>query len=92
MVIAVYIPTQSKELIDNTLLAKYKSTVRIMEEFKQSYPKDNLLIIEDFNRSRIKWKNGELLGIQIVEPVREIICCAEMCVKVSFASFDLKQF
>ena len=51
-----------------------------------------MLIIVDFNLSRIKWTNGELLEIQRVEPVGEVIRSAALCVKDSFAYLDLKQF
>ena len=90
--IAVYISTQSEELNGNALLAKYESAVRVIEELKQFYPEDKLLIIGDFNLSRMNWLNGELLGFQRIEPLRQIIRSAATCIRNSFVSLDLKQY
>ena len=91
LVIPDYIPTQSEELNGNALLAKYESAVKVIEELKHTYPEDKLLIIGDFNLSRINWSNGELLGFLTIEPVRQIIRSAATCIRNSFASLDLKQ-
>ena len=80
LIIAVYIPTQLEEFKGNALLEKYISTENIIEDLKQMYPEDNLIIVGDLNLSKINWSNEDLLVFRGMGPVRELNRSAASCV------------
>ena len=92
LIIAVYIPTQLEEFKGNALLEKYISTENIIEDLKQMYPEDNLIIVGDLNLSKINWSNEDLLVFRGMGPVRKLNRSAASCVGMCLLPWILSSF
>ena len=92
LVVAAYIPPVSAAFTSGDLLAKFDAFCNHVENIQQSYPLDKMIVVGDFNLSKLKWDFQDVLHWLPTEPVSDTTKFAASKLRNLLAPMDMKQF
>ena len=71
IVVAAYIPPVSIAFSSGDLLAKFDFFCTCVNNIQQFYPQDKMIVLGDFNLSKVKWDFQDGLHWLSMDPVSE---------------------
>ena len=92
VVIAAYLPPVSTNFSSGDLISKFEALCKIVDNIQSMYPQDRMIVVGDFNLSKVQWGFQDILNWLPIDPVSETIRSAATKLRNLLAPLDMKQF